>query len=335
MPEVTSDQVVSFFHGPSTGIDAKIADGTINGSDLIITDDSDELVFVDASKEKHTLGSSKSKQEWTVNLGTGGTVGGLKTGDEIPAGTTLDELIKKLTQRSVPATYTQPAVTCRVSSGTAAGNYEVGTEINTTIQGVFTQNDAGSLESLQILKNGSQVFSQTASPATTDPQEFTLGDETVTFTAKANYGEGAIKNDNLGQPSPDGHIQAGSKTSGGISFVGKRNLFYGTGVGSVPEVTSETVRALTGKQLGPSNGTTFNVNIAIGQQYVIFAYPATLRDVNQVMYVETNDTGMASSFAKQTISVQGANGATGADYKVYTYGMATPAAAPMTFKVTI
>ena len=53
------------------------------------------------------------------------------------------------------------------------------------------------------------------------------------------------------------------------------------------------------------------------------------------MYVETNDTGMAASFTKSTISVQGANGATGADYKVYTYGMATPAAAGMTFKVTI
>lgn len=53
------------------------------------------------------------------------------------------------------------------------------------------------------------------------------------------------------------------------------------------------------------------------------------------MYVETNDTGMAKSFTKSNISVQGANGATGADYKVYSYGMATPAQAPMTFKVTI
>ena len=335
MPEVTSDQVVSFFHGPSTGVDAKITDGTITGSDLVILSDTDELLYVDASKEKHTLGSSKSKQEWTVNLGTGGTVGGLKTGDEIPAGTTLDELIKKLTQRSVPATYTQPSVTCRVSSGTAVGSYEVGTEINTTIQGIFTQNDAGALTEIEILKGGTQVIAQPTSPVTSEAQTFTLGDETVTFTAKATYAEGTVKNDNLGQPSPDGHIQAGSKTSGGVSFVGKRNLFYGTGVGSVPEVTSEAVRALSGKQLGPSNGTTFSVNIAVGQQYVIFAYPATLRDVSQVMYVETNDTGMASSFAKQNISVQGANGAAGADYKVYTYGMATPAAAPMTFKVTI
>ena len=327
------DKVIKFFHGASTGIEGKITDGTINESDLIITSDTDELVYVDETKTPKTLGSSKTKEVHEVNLG--GSIGGLSDGTEIPTGTTLDEFIAMLTQKAVPATYTQPGVTCRVSSGTSAGNYEVGTEINTTIQGTFTQNDAGALTSIEIKKGSSSVLSSPTSPVTTDAQVFTLGDETVTFTATATYGEGAIKNNNLGQPSPDGHIAAGSKTSSGVSFTGKRNLFYGTGVGATPELTSAVVRGLSGKQLAPSNGTTFNISVAVGQQYVIFAYPATLRDVNQVMYVETNDTGMASSFTKSTISVQGANGTAGADYKVYSYGMATPAAAPMTFKVTI
>ena len=330
-----ADKIVKFYHGASTGIQNKIDDGVINENDLVITSDTDELVYIDETKTQKPLGSSKSKQEWAVQLGAGGAIGGLKTGDTIPEGTTLDRLIQMLTQKSVPPTYTQPGVTCRVSSGTSAGNYEVGTEINTIIQGTFTQNDAGALTSIEIKKNGSSVLSSPTSPVTTDTQTFTLGDETVTFTATATYAEGKIKNDNLGQPSPNGHIQAGSKTSSNVSFTGKRNLFYGTGVGAVPELTSEVVRGISGKQLNPSNGTVFNINIEVGQQYVIFAYPAILRDVNQVMYVETNDTGMAKSFTKSNISVQGANGATGADYKVYSYGMATPAQAPMTFKVTI
>lgn len=332
---MSADKIVKFYHGASTGIQNKIDDGVINENDLVITSDTDELVYIDETKTQKPLGSSKSKQEWAVQLGAGGAIGGLKTGDTIPEGTTLDRLIQMLTQKSVPPTYTQPGVTCRVSSGTSAGNYEVGTEINTIIQGTFTQNDAGALTSIEIKKNGSSVLSSPTSPVTTDTQTFTLGDETVTFTATATYAEGKIKNDNLGQPSPNGHIQAGSKTSSNVSFTGKRNLFYGTGVGAVPELTSEVVRGLSGKQLNPSNGTVFNINIEVGQQYVIFAYPAILRDVNQVMYVETNDTGMAKSFTKSNISVQGANGATGADYKVYSYGMATPAQAPMTFKVTI
>lgn len=331
-----ADNIIKFFHGLSTGIQGKIDDGTINENDLIVTSDTDELVYIDNDKVQHPLGSSKSTSEIQVNLGSGGTVGGLSTGDTIPEGTTLDELITMLTQKSVPATYTQPGVTCRVSTGTSAGSYEVGTQINTTIQGTFTQNDAGALTTLSINKSGvsEPLISGATSPQTTDAQIFTLGDETVSFTATASYAEGAIKNDNLGKPSPEGHIQAGSKTSSAVSFVGKRNLFYGTGTGATPEMTSEIIRGLANKQLGPSNGTSFNINVAAGQQYVVIAYPATLRNMTKCFYVEQN-TDLVENFTLETKSVQGANGAAGADYKVYVYSMAIPAAAGMTLQVQI
>lgn len=329
-----ADKIIRFYHGASSGIQGKIDDGTINESDIVITSDTDEIVYIDKTKTQKPLGSSKSKQEWEVQLGSGGTVGGLKTGDTIPEGTTMDELIKLLTQKSVPASYVQPGVTCRVSAGTSAGSYEVGTQINTTIQGTFTQNDAGALTTIEILKNGSSILSQAASPITTEAQTFTLGEETVSFTAKATYAAGEIKNDNLGQPSPEGQIKAGSKTSAAVSFVGKRNLFYGTGVGTTPSVTSELVRGLSNKQLGPSNGTSFNINVAAGQQYVVIAYPATLRKITKCFYVEQN-TDLAENFTEQTISVQGANGAAGADYRVLVYQMAVPAAAGMTLQVQI
>lgn len=276
----------------------------------------------------------RASKSGEVQLGSDGTVGGLKTGDTIPEGTTMDELIKLLTQKSVPASYTQPGVTCRVSTGTAAGSYEVGTEINTTIQGIFTQNDAGALTQIEVLKNGVSILSQASSPITSEAQTFTLGEETVSFTAKATYAAGPVKNDNLGQPSPDGQIQAGSKTSSAVSFTGKRNLFYGTGVGAAPEASSEVVRGLANKKLGPTNGTSFNINVAVGQQYVIIAYPATLRDLTKCFYVEQS-TDLAANFEKSNISVQGANGAAGADYKVYVYEMAIPAAAGMTLQVQI
>lgn len=329
-----ADKIIKFYHGASTGIQGKIDDGTINESDIVITSDTDEIVYIDETKTQKPLGSSKSKQEWEVQLGAGGTVGGLKTGDEIPAGTTLDDLIKLLTQKSVPASYTQPGVTCRVSTGTAAGSYEVGTEINTTIQGTFTKNDAGELTTIEILKNGSSILSQATSPITSEAQIFTLGEETVSFTAKATYADGPVKNDNLGQPSPDGQIKAGSKTSSAVSFVGKRNLFYGTGVGAAPAMTSELVRGLANKKLGPANGTSFNLNVAAGQQYVVIAYPTTLRKITKCFYVEQN-TDLAENFTEQTISVQGANGAAGADYRVLVYEMAVPAAAGMTLQVQI
>lgn len=325
------NQIIRFFHGPESGIDAKIADNTITPADFVVTTE-DDLIYIDQDKSKHPLGSSKTKEIHEVNLG--GSLGGLTDGAEIPVGTTLDEFIAMLTAKKIPATYSAPGVTCRVSSGTASGSYEVGSEISTTIQGTFTKNDAGELTTIEILKNGVSIQSQATSPITSEAQTFTLGEETVSFTAKATYADGAIKNDNLGQPSPEGQIKAGSKTSSAVSFTGKRNLFYGTGVGTTPSVTSELVRGLSNKQLGPSNGTSFNINVAAGQQYVVIAYPATLRKITKCFYVEQN-TDLAENFTEQTISVQGANGAAGADYRVLVYQMAVPAAAGMTLQVQI
>lgn len=333
-----ADKIIKFYHGASSGIQDKITDGTINESDLVITSDTNELIYIDENKEQQPLGSSKSSQEWQVNLGSGGTVGGLKTGDTIDAGTTLDDLIKLLTQKSVPATYQQPGVTCRVTGGTQAGNIEAGTVIDTTIQGVFTKNDAGDLSQMEVYVEGLSEpqgpFTSPTSPITAEPNNFTLGDGTVSFYAKATYGEGAIKNDNLGQPSPNGHIQAGSTNSSKINFVGKRYTFYGTGTGSTPELGSDTIRGLSNKQLGASNGTSFNVNVAEGDQYVIIAYPATLRNMTKCFYVEQN-TDLVANFNLSTVQVEGANQFNAIDYKVYVYSMAVPAAAGMTLQVTI
>ena len=121
------------------------------------------------------------------------------------------------------------------------------------------------------------------------------------------------------------------------NITGKRNLFYGTGVGATPEINSATVRGLTNKKLSPANGNVITINVAVGQQYVIIAYPATLRDITQIKYEETNDIGALSKFTKTQVQVADARGGSNGmmDYKVYSYGMAVPAPAAMTFTVTI
>ena len=111
-------------------------------------------------------------------------------------------------------------------------------------------------------------------------------------------------------------------------------MFYGTGVGAAPEATSENVRALTSKKLNPTQGYSFNITVAEGQQYVRIAYPNTLRKITKCFYVEQN-TDLAANFEEEVISVQGANGAAGADYKVLTYELAVPSAASMTLQVQI
>ena len=250
----------------------------------------------------------------------------------------MDDLLNMITQKAIAPSYVSPSVSISKSGeGSASGNYEAGTSITPILTATFNRNDGGELTKLAILKGDSEVGSDTSSPYTYTGEAIVLGDETLTFSAKASYEDGAVKNNNLGQPDATGQIKAGIVSSNSFNYVGQRNLFWGTGVGELPELTSDIIRGLANKKLNPTQGYSWNIPIAIGQQYVIFAYRSTLRDVNEVMYVETNDTGMASSFTKTLVNVADARGEENGmtEYKVYSYKMAAPAAAPMTFKVTI
>ena len=320
-------------YGKKTGLNAAIEAGTIDSGDIVFTSDTEELAFIKPGNKPMYV-KSRTQEAIKVNGVTGL---GIANNQTIPAGKSLDEIVKMLVQKAIPATYTKPTAAITNNGGQAAGAVEAGTSITPKLRATFNKNDAGNLTKLEILKGGQSVGNGTTSPYDYTGDSIVIGDETISFTSKATYGEGAIKNDNLGQQSPNGHITAGSVTSSAYSITGQRNLFYGTGVGSVPGLTSDVVRKLANKRLNPTQGLSFNISIATGQQYVVFAYPATLRDVNQVMYVETNDPGMAENFEKKLVDVADARGGANGlkSYKVYTYAMSTPAAANMTFKVTI
>ena len=273
----------------------------------------------------------------TVQLGTNGAVGGYKTGDVIAEGTSIQSILNRILQKSVPATYTKPTVSIANNGGQASGNVETGTSITPKLKATFTQNDAGALTAISILKGSGAVANGTVSPLTYNGDAIVIGDETISFTASASYAAAPVKNDNLGNESKENWFNAGSVTSGAYSIAGKRNAFYGTGTGELPTVTSDLVRGLSGKKLNPAAGNTLTINVAVGQQYIVFAYPATLRDVTKVTYVEANDPGMKDSFTKTTINVADARGGENGlmSYKVYTYALAKPAGAAMTFEVLI
>ena len=321
-------------YGNKADIETAITAATIDEGDVIFTKDTEELAFVKPDKSV-MYPKNRTSKDFTLN---GTDLGALKDGEKIPEGTSIDDLLNLLTQKAIAPSYTQPTVTLAKSgSGTAAGNYEAGTSITPILTATFNQNDAGTLTKLAVLKGNSEVGSDASSPYTYTGESIVLGDETISFKAQATYEDGEVKNNNLGQPDATGQIKAGTKDSSTLSFVGQRNLFWGTGVGELPTLDSATIRGLTNKKLNPTQGYSWNIPIAVGQQYVIFAYRASLRDVSEVMYVETNDTGMASSFTKTTVQVADARGEENGkiDYKVYSYRMAAPAAAAMTFKVTI
>lgn len=318
--------------GSKENVDAAKANGTLGPNDVLFLDNR-EIGWI--SKDGETvMSTSRTQEAITVNGVTGL---GIADGATISAGTSLDEFVRMVVQKAIPATYTKPSVSIANNGGQASGNVEAGTTISPKLKATFNKNDAGDLVSISIKKNGTDVATGTESLLDYNGEGIVIGDESITFSASATYGDAPVKNNNLGAESKENWFAGGTVNSSNYVVTGKRNLFYGTGVGSVPEVNSGMVRGLVNKKLAPAQGTSFNINVAVGQQYIVFAYPATLRDVNNVTYVEANDGGMASSFNKLVIDVADARGGSNGimNYKVYTYEMAVPAAAAMTFKVTI
>lgn len=318
--------------GSKENIETAKAAGAIDAYDILHLSNG-EIAWLD--KDNNTvINTPRTQTNITVNGVTGLGIG---NGETISAGATIDDIVRMLVQKAVPASYTKPTLSLTNNGGQASGNVEAGTSVTPKLKATFTKNDAGDLTAISISKGDAAVVEGTSSPQVYDGEDIVIGDETITFSASATYGDAPVKTNNLGQESKENWFAGGTVNSTNYSITGKRNLFYGTGVGEVPTVNSAFVRGLGNNKLAPSQGYSWNISVDVGQQYIAFAYPATLRDVNNVTYVEANDSGMASSFTKHTVDVADARGGENGlmSYKVYTYKMAVPAAAGMTFKVTI
>ena len=258
-------------------------------------------------------------------------IGDVKNGTEIPVGTTLTELAKLMFLQTIYPTYKAPTISL---TGTGSTSVEAGTTVNATLTSNFTKNDAGAITSHVIKKNGTQV--QTGTGAQVQYTEAMVMDgTTVNFTSECAYAQGELKNDNKGQPYETGRIPAGTKTSSTKSYTSYRSFFYGRlAAGAEVPTTSEEIRALTNGGAA-TQGKTFTISALAGEQTVVFAYPATLRDVSSVKYVEAGNDESKALFTKSSITVEGPSGYTGVEYKVYSMKTAQPFAANMTFTVTI
>lgn len=326
--------------GAEVDIDTAITEKTLQEGDIVFTtDDLSNIYTVEADGKK--LVASRQGENLIVTQDDievmGMDFGNLKNGQVIPKDTSLTDILKMLVQKQVPASYTAPKVAIANNSGTAPGNYEVGTTISPIVRSTFTQNDAGAITNHVIKKNGVSVHEEVANVVNFTVDPFVLGDANVAISSSASYAEGVIKDDNFGEPSPNGHITAGTVNSSNLTYVAKRKCFYGTGTGTLPSLTSDFVRGLSKNVLGVAAGSKVTINLAVGEQYAVIAYPASIRDINQIKYEETNDIGFVSSFNKNTLQVADARGGSNGlmQYKVYVFTMAKGAGAKMTFSVTI
>lgn len=264
----------------------------------------------------------------------GQPIGAYAVGDTINATDSVTEILKKMTQTRIPATYTKPALAFDVPTGNKGGNYEAGTSLSSTLRATFTKNDAGNLTNLKINNGTDDLVTGTITPQS---YEYTgvLGDDPLTFTATAAYEAGEIKNDNLGDPSPNGQIKAGS-ISKTITFTPFRKYFYGAdSTGSAAIADSAGIRALSGSSGKATKGTKFSISVPVGSTRCTIAFDKTVGTLAQVLYRESGNANITGQFTLSEVNVEGVGAYSAKAYNVYTILWAQPTAGAMTFDVTI
>lgn len=203
---------------------------------------------------------------------------------------------------------TQPFVSVSLAG---AGAKEVGTKVTPSYNASFNSGkyEFGPATGCSIT-SWSVTDTNNAEPLSTAAGSFaeiTVADDTnYKVTATGNFSEGVIPVTNVGNEYAAGKIAAGSKSATSSAITGYRNSFYGT-LTEKGELTSDIIRSLGKSNKALANGSTFGITIPVGAMRVVFAYPATLRDVSSVKDVNGLNAEISGAFTKSTLSVEGLN----------------------------
>lgn len=256
----------------------------------------------------------------------------------VPAnGKTSEELILDAFSEETNPTTTKPSIS--LSNVDKFKAYEVGTKVTPSYTinfnaGGYTYGPATGVSATGY----SATFNgETKTTNTGSFTQITVADSTnIRMSANATYGDGAVPVTNLGNAYAAGRIKAGTTDTKYSAYItGYRNSFYGT-MAEKSTVDSDAIRALSGKSgKALANGAKFDVSIPVGALRVVIAYPATLRDVTSIQDNNDSMSNIVSSFTKSTVSVEGANGATAIDYKVFAMDFANPYDTTNKYTVTI
>lgn len=252
------------------------------------------------------------------------------------AGKNLKQVFDTIFVKEKNPSVTQPSVSVSLAG---AGSKEVGTKVTPSYSATF---NAGKYEFGPAtgcsITSWSVTDTNNAEPlntATGSFTEITVADDTnYKVTAIGNFSAGAIPVTNVGNEYAAGKIVAGSKSATSSAITGYRNSFYGT-LTEKGELTSDIIRSLKKSNKALTNGNSFDITIPVGAMRVVFAYPATLRDVTSVKDVNGLNAEVSSAFTKSTLSVEGLNNFQGINYKVYVTDFAEAVATANTYKVTI
>lgn len=219
-----------------------------------------------------------------------------------------------------------------------AGSYQYGPETGVTATNWIVQRitDQGTVQIASV-----DAASLDAGSDDNDGAGFVIGDvggdgvvSSLKYKAVATHGAGVTADDNLGDDSsPAVAISAGTKEKTTSAYTSYRNYFYGA-TEDKPALDSAYIRGLTKSNKAYASGT-ITINVPAGAQRVAIACLASKTGVTKVINETAMNADVTSTFVQSTVAVEGANGYTAQNYKVWVFEPAVPYENAATLKVTL
>lgn len=249
------------------------------------------------------------------------------------AGKSLQDVLVSILAEELQPEKTLPEVSI---TSTNKSSYEVGEKVTpnysaTLSAGSYTYGPETGIVATDWTVNskGTGVTVETFSTASGSFSEVTVSDGMVfKVSATANYDEGAEPVTNMGNAAEDDkRIAAGADDAEITIFSGYRNFFYGTLASSTADapLTSAIIRDLTA---GGKYSATKTINLTPGPdgaKRVVIAIPeaqitSTRKGVKEVLLTSSMNSDITENYGEPIdVSVEGANGYTAVNYKVWVY----------------
>lgn len=249
------------------------------------------------------------------------------------AGKSLQDVLVSILAEELQPEKTLPEVSI---TSTNKSSYEVGEKVTpnysaTLSAGSYTYGPETGIVATDWTVNskGTGVTVETLSTASGSFSEVTVSDGMVfKVSATANYDEGAEPVTNMGNAAEDDkRIAAGADDAEITIFSGYRNFFYGTLASSTADapLTSAIIRGLTA---GGKYSATKTINLTPGPdgaKRVVVAIPeaqitSSRKGLKEVLLTSSMNSDITENYGEPIdVSVEGANGYTAVNYKVWVY----------------
>lgn len=272
----------------------------------------------------------------------GVSYGSIPDNEDIPAETTLDVLLEAMFQKPIPPTYISPELIVKINNQTLSHGdirmIEVGETVTPSFNMQFIQNDAGDIKvPICLRKDNDPTEIIRQATAEESIAGITVDDYSISFNSyhggtydlavSVAYLQGAIKNDNLGNPCEQGRISDGIQE---IEFVYKPylNAYFGT------EPLSRSLPKE--KMVRDTENVKHTISIPKGATQVVIAIPlnSTFEYEIEVLYKELG-ADVSDTFEVSWEDLPTADPAVTHRYKVFKYTPAIPFTSAATYDVTV